>query len=247
MLARLAQSTRLKPRRFLSRLRVAGARLSRARDGSIAVLFAFALLALMTVVGASIDLANAFVARQKLSQVAVLACQYSNRTPIVQNSVSAGSTYTTQVNQFISTSLARQNFLLTQSNATPFTFTSGGAAMVSLASSVPTEFMKIARITSVPISVTMTCYSTPNVQTQPPAGSYVLQERFNKTITTWGGNSAFYLPNGSLGMPYSYTPSAFSTTVSYTGSSGVKFSKRILVLVASGRSKLMSLTLSSAK
>lgn len=71
----------------------------------MAGLFAFSFLALMSVVGASVDLAS--------------------------------STYTTQVNPFTSTSLARQNFLLIK--AAPFTFTAASSAIVSLASSAPTR------------------------------------------------------------------------------------------------------------
>mgnify|MGYP002381500500 CR=1 FL=1 len=203
-------------------MRRAGGDLLAARNGSITVLFAFSLLALLSVVGASIDLTTAFVARQKLSQVAVMACQYSNRTAIVQNSISAGLTYTSQMNQFITANLTSQAFPFAQTNATPFSFTSGGAASVSLAADVPTHFMKIARITSVPVSVSMPCYSTPNVQTQPPAGTYVLQERFNTPITT-GVGYTFYQRNGTQGIAYQFSPSGFSSTVAYTGSSGVKW------------------------
>ena len=51
--------------------------------GSIAILFAVSAIVLVTAIGAGIDLARAYQERQKLSEVAMLGCQYATRTDII--------------------------------------------------------------------------------------------------------------------------------------------------------------------
>lgn len=56
-----------------------------ARDvrGNIAMLFALSCSAAFIAMGAGLDLSRAFSARQRLSEVAALTCQYSVRPSIV--------------------------------------------------------------------------------------------------------------------------------------------------------------------
>jgi hypothetical protein len=183
---------------------------------------------IMTAAGAGMDLSQAYLARQKLSEVATLACQYASRPQVIQTSVpsysgsNGGATYTSQVNSFITKTLASQNFQLTQTNSSPFTYTQNGSASVSLSATVPTAFMKIASVQTIPISITTNCYgSASTILQRTPDGSnpYLIKESFEANGPS-GWTS--YAVNGSVSYPS--TPSAWTGATTYTGSNGTKWS-----------------------
>ena len=196
--------------------------------GNIALIFGLASMMIFTSMGAGLDLSRAYLARQKMSQVARLACQFASRPQIVDTSTASysgtggGSTYISLVNNFITTTWQSQNVNVTQSSASPFSYVQGSAAAVSLAASVPTTFMAIAGFTQMPISVTMQCYVTPaKVQQRipDPTSQYVLNESFEAGGTPGGYN--FYQPNGSAGTQP--TPTSYTSATGYTGAGGTQW------------------------
>ena len=142
----------------------------RDAQGGVAIIFALSATALIAFLGAGLDMSRAIVARQELSNVATMACQYSTRPSVYQVAYSNNngvSTYQSQVNSFITHSLSNQNFTLTQSTSTPFTYTTlGSTGQVSLSASVPTLFLPIVSINSLPVSVTISC-ATAQAQDAP--------------------------------------------------------------------------------
>ena len=220
---------------MLSRL-VAGLRkslpLARFKEdarGNVAIMFAFSLIAITVAVGGAMDLGRAYTARQKLYEVATLACQYASRPSVSQTdaasySGSNGQTaYASKVASFITVSLASQNFPYTQATGTPFTSTQNGPANVNLSANVPTTFMQIAGVTQMPISASVHCYDT--LSSVPPIvpngnSTTIVQEGFENsgcTGTCW----IYYPPTGTPGTTRSTSLSIPPTTVGYTGKSGV--------------------------
>jgi len=136
------------------------ARLRADARGGVAILFA--------ALGGAVDLGRAYSARQKLAEVATLACQYAGR-PSVVASVAAGDgfpdsrAYAAKVTGFIATSLKAQNFQYPQTTVRPFAYAPGGPADVALSASVPTSFMQVARVAQLPVSAATHCFD------QPPA------------------------------------------------------------------------------
>jgi len=127
---------------------------------------------------------------------------------------------------FITATLTQQNFKWTQTTATPFSYTPGGAgpASVTLSASVPTAFMQIMKVSTIPVAATMHCYDTAsNINPIVPNGSSgnVLSEGFENScnpIVCW------YLPNGTS-MAYEQgtaitVNNAFTSTIAYTGATG---------------------------
>ena len=196
----------------LSPLAAEGRRFRRADGGQIAILFGLASTAILLAAGSGMDLSRAYSARQKLSEVAVLACQYASRPVIAQTaSQNNGATYTSSVNSYITAALSTQQFGLTQGTASPFTFIQNGAANVNLTANVPTAFMQIAGVTQMPIAATSHCYDTP-----PVTSPYLIQEGFEASACT-GTCSNFY---GIPGRSLSTSTSSFTATPVYTGASG---------------------------
>jgi Flp pilus assembly protein TadG len=200
-------------------------RLWRDAQGSVAIIFALSAVALIAFLGAGLDLSRAYVARQELSNVATLTCQYSNRPLVYEVAYSNNNgvaTYAAQVNAFATQSLANQNFKLTQTNATPFTYAAlGSTAQVNLAASMPTLFLPIVAINSIPVTVTVTC-STGQTQPTPPAGTVVLSESFENAAcsgTCWGA----FQPNGTNKSFISTPVQSFPSTVGYVGASGAEW------------------------
>jgi Flp pilus assembly protein TadG len=119
----------------------------RSEQGSLTTVFALTLVLVVIATGGAIDLYGAYQNRQKLAQVAVLACQYASRPSIIQTASSSysgsggGATYVNNVNSFITNSLSSQGFRLSQATASPFTYTTGGTSDVALSANVPTSFM----------------------------------------------------------------------------------------------------------
>ncbi len=196
--------------------------------GNIAVIFGLSSIMIFTAMGAGLDLSRAYLAGQKLSQVATLACQYASRPSVVDtstasyNGTNGGAAYVSQVNGFINTTWQSQNVNLTQTNGSPFSYTQGGAANVNLSATVPTMFMQIVGFTQIPISVQNHCYDKPSsiVQRVPDtAGQYVIQESFEAGGTL--GTYKFYLPNGTNGTQT--TSTTYSSAVGYTGANGTQW------------------------
>jgi Flp pilus assembly protein TadG len=187
------------------------------RRGNIAMLFAVAAVMIVTGVGAGIDLARAYGARQRLSQTAILACQFASRPSINPSS----ATYMSKVTSFITATLTQQNFQWTQTNSAPYTYNPAGTSTVTLSASVPTSFMQIVHIATIPISATSTCNPTTGTQ------STVVSEGFEATTPSGCSNVCWYLPNGTT-SGYTVTGSfpqtnTFTSTVAYTGSTGAQW------------------------
>ena len=162
-----------------------------ATNGNVALVASISMLAISLAAGSSFDLARSYNARQKLSEVARLACQYAGRASIAQidtaaySGSNADAAYSAKVTSFISATWANQKLGLTQTNASPFTFTPGGAATVSLSASVTTSFLKLANMSAIPISVSLYCYDAPT-----PSGTtsaMPVQESFENTSLCGGG------------------------------------------------------------
>jgi Flp pilus assembly protein TadG len=198
--------------------------------GNIALIFGLASVMIFTGVGAGLDLSRAYLARQKLAQVATLACQYASRPAIVDTSTASysgsggGATYSSQVASFITTTWQNQNISLTQTYGTPFTYTQGGAANVTLAASVPTTFMQIAGFTTIPLQVQVHCYDTPSsvVQRVPDSNSDVLiKESFENAPNPMPYGWTTYLPNGSSGTQSN--PTGYNNAIGYAGAGGTQW------------------------
>lgn len=213
---------------LMARMRAAS--FLRSEQGSLTSVFALTLVLIVISTGGAVDLYGAYQNRQKLVQVAVLACQYASRPSIVQTASSTysgtggGATYVNNVNSFITNSLSSQAFKLTQTTASPFTYTANGTADVALSASVPTTFMTMFSINTVPISVTMHCYDSPsNIEQIVPNGNSTIvgQEGFENSYCT-GRCGAQWLVNGTQ-WDWSSTVAvhnSFTSTVGYTGVSG---------------------------
>jgi Flp pilus assembly protein TadG len=197
--------------------------------GNIALIFGLSAVMIFTAVGAGLDLSRAYLARQKMSQVATLACQYASRPAIIDTATASydgtggGTTYSTQVKSFIGTAWQSQNVNLSQINNTPFTYTQGGPANVTLTASVPTTFMQIAGYTAIPLQVQVHCYDTPNsIQQRVPDSNsdLLIKESFEAGPPS---SSGYYLtlPNGSSGTQSA--PTGYTGTVGYTGAGGTKW------------------------
>ena len=218
-------------KRWVVQLRGELGRFREDARGQIAIIFAISSLAILLGLGASVDLARAYSARQKLSEVATLACQYSTRPSVVQtgSSTYTGSngfqTYVSAVNAFATTSLASQSWPwptptgASGSQGAYFTATapSGGSTTpsnpsVTMAANVPTALMQLAHITQIPVQATINCQSV-TVSPQIVNPGYVLQEGFETPCTSY----CFTSPSGASGTTSTPTQS-FPATAGYTGS-----------------------------
>ncbi len=206
---------------------------ARGRRGAIAVTFALSIVAIMMAVGSGIDLARAYIARQQLSGVATLACQYANRPTIVALAFGSGGSaaYILNVNTFITAAVAGQHASWSQTTATPFTFTAGafpatssGAGNVALTASVPTSIMNMIGISSVPVSTSLLCFNALTGVPQPVADAattLLVNESFENSMNQ---HTAFYLPNGTSSGYETGTAipkvNAVPTTAGYVGPYG---------------------------
>ena len=201
------------------------ARFRVAAGGNVAIIFAFSLMGLTISLGGAVDLARAYSARQKLVEVATLACQYASRPSVIQtdatdytgqNGVSA---YTTAVTNFITTSLKAQNFQYTQTTTTPFSSTQNGPASVTLTASVPTTFMQVAQINQMAVAASVHCYDTP-AQINPVVNSpYLVFESFENPPASGCSSACYIQSNGTLGTPATAS-STFPSSPGFTGLSG---------------------------
>ncbi len=194
-------------------------------QGGVAIIFALSATALIAFLGAGLDMSRALVARQELSNVATLACQYSNRPTVYSVAYSNNNgvqAYATQVNSFITQSLSNQNFTLTQSTGTPYTYSGlGGAGQVSLTATVPTLFLPIVSINSLPVSVTIAC-ATGQTQTPTTSGSVIVSESFENSACSGTCWSTFQ-PSGAQNALSSTPINTFPSNVGYVGSSGTEW------------------------
>lgn len=197
--------------------------------GNVAVLFALSSPIILLAVGGGIELARGYNTSQQLTEVADLACQYASRPSVIEYATTSPGTYTSMVTSFIATSLQSQHFAFTQTNGTPFTFAQGGAANVTLRTTMPTVFAGIVNISTIPITATAHCYDSPSaIQQNVPNGSStnLVQEGFESS-SACNKPTCWYKPDGTVtpwcshcSIPYSDTQTG---TVGYTGTTGVKW------------------------
>ena len=210
------------------------------RSGQIVLVFALSTGAIFAGLGAGVDLAKAFAARQRLSDVATLACQYSTRPSVAQtaNSSYSGSngfqTYVNAVNAYVTASLANQKWGWaapkggSSSPGSYFTATPavGGNTpaaneptnpAVEMNASIPTSFGRLLNLTSIPIHAKITCQTlavAPQI-VNPPT---LLKEGFESSC------ASFCFSNPSGGSTTISTPtSSFPATAGYVGYNGFKW------------------------
>jgi len=203
------------------------ARLIQNRHGQISILFGFMSFSIMVGVAGSIDLMRAYQTRQKLSEAAVMACQYASRPSIVSTFNSSGLTaYKSQVNSFITNALGAQKVRLTQTTTQPFIYTGSGGGAVRLSATVNTSFFNIMGITSIPVAANSNCFDTITSINQPPSSSTptVLSETFATTGCTGSGACGYLYaaagastPVGSWGRTLTSATTTSSSTVGYSG------------------------------
>jgi len=199
--------------------------------GNVAVLFGIAVVMIFVAIGAGLDLARAYQTRQKLVEVAMLACQFATRPTIVapvaaSNAGTVQQTdYVSGVTSYINTSLRSQKLDVTQTTIAPFTYTPGGTSQVTLTATMPTAFMQIVNINSIPLKATASCFTTVAEVTSNNS-PYVVQEGFETAAVS--SNMDWYLPSGvvypwSNGVVTIPKVTTFNTGNIYTGSDGVKW------------------------
>ena len=133
------------------------------QSGSVAILFAVGAVMIFCAVGAGLDLSRAYQTKQKLAEVAMLGCQYATRSSIdapvaASNAGTLQDTdYVATVTSFIQTSLTGQKLAQAQTNSAPFTFTPGGSSQITLTATVPTLFMQIVHVSTIPRPDPMGC------------------------------------------------------------------------------------------
>ena len=199
--------------------------------GNVATIFAVASMGLLVATGAGMDLARAYFARQKLSEVATLTCQFAMRPSAVN--AGAAAYYAANVNQFASNELTTQNW---PANALPtggpsgtsstyFTATGAGVGngtqeptgVAELWYNMPTAFMKIVAVNQITVHAVMNC-QPPSQATPTTIGALVVNEGFET------GKSSYYFTNpagqtGALSSPLNTFPS----TAGYQGDNGNQF------------------------
>jgi Flp pilus assembly protein TadG len=197
--------------------------------GQVAILFALAGFSILIGVASAIDLMRAYQTRQKLSQTAVMACQYATRSSMLSTlSASGASTYNGKVNSFITNTLSAQRINGALTNASPFAYTGGGAVDLTLTANVKTTFLGILKIVQMPVSATSHCFDTIASINQPPMPTAAtISETFAVTGCT-GSSACGYMysapgtkvaiPGGSWGYTKTSPTTTSSSTIGYTGS-----------------------------
>lgn len=200
--------------------------LGRNCSGGVAIIFALTVTALVAFIGAGLDLSRAYVARQQLSNVATLTCQYSARPEVMTTAYSNSSavtTYVAQVNTFATQALSRQNFTLSQTQSAPFSYTGlGGTSSVSIATTVPTLFLQIVSINTIPVSLTMAC-NPGETESTSNNGTNVLTESFENSACSGNCYSTFN-SNGTQNHPPSSPNQTFPSTTGYVGTTNTQWS-----------------------
>lgn len=197
-------------------------------------MFALSAVMLVTGVGAGLDLVRVYNSQQKLTQVAALTCQYASTLAVQSLGLdnSTGQSTTASQTQLVSAVTSylvaswtsQQQVGYPQTTPTPFTTTAGGPGNVTVSANVPTTFMRLVGVTSVPVAATSHCYDTP--ATPRASDQNLVQEGFESApcgqgavcYTSRAGNSSGSSSNGS-----GATSSVIGTTPSYVGSGGSKW------------------------
>lgn len=216
--------------RLLSRCLAAFSRFAGHARGNVAIIFALSSVAIALGVGAALDLSGAYAARQRLSEVATLTCQYSVR-PSVVNTQSSNAAYAANptnpfafylatVNQFAANALAAQHMNAAQVSGASGTayYTQANASSTGttqLSMSYPTAFLRIINVNAIPVQAKMGCQNT-SQSSQVVTASTVLSEGFEVASCTV---FCFTLPSGVSGALQNPT-ATFGATPTYTGSSG---------------------------
>jgi Flp pilus assembly protein TadG len=192
--------------------------------GNVAIVFAFSVITITVALGGAVDVARAYSARQKLVEVATLACQYASRPSVIQTDATDYSgqngqaAYTTAVTNFITSSLKAQNFQYAQTTGTPFSSTQNGPANVNLTASVPTTIMQIAQIMQVPVSASVHCYDSAGSVAQVVNSPDLIVENFDQPTPPCNG-VCYINSTGTLGAPATPTTS-FPAAPAFTGTNG---------------------------
>ena len=227
-------------RRVLGLLGWVAKQFQRDARGNVAIIFAFASTAIVVGVGSGIDLSRGYAARQRLSQVATLTCQFSTRPSVVQtaNATYSGSsgfqTYLNTVNAYAASSLTTQHW-----NGTLPVSTSGGSGtnyfsatastgtgssttitpsntVTELFATVPTTFLSIINVKQMNVHAKVACNeagTTPQIVNP----NIIYQEGFETSCATYCDT----LPNGTQGTQS--TPSqTLPSSPSYTGATGTQ-------------------------
>ncbi len=197
-----------------------------ARNANVAILFALATPMILLAIGGGLELARAYESTQQLTEVANLACQYASRPSIIQNATAANSaTYVAAVDSFITSSLAGQEFSLSQTNSAPFSFVPNGAANVNLTSTMPTVFAGIVIDDDTDFRQRPLLRYPEQRRSIVPNGAanVITQEGFEAT-SRCTNHTCWYEANGTV-TPYCtgcYIPETQSqpASPSYTGSHG---------------------------
>jgi len=222
------------------------------KRGQIAVIFALSSSAIVVALGASVDLSRAYAARQKLSEVAELTCQYSVRPSVVAIAnasyastygASGGfSTYVATVNTFASNALTAQHWsgpTPTAPSGTYFTATAAAATYTSqtgtaptnptveISASVPTYFLRIVNINSVTVHAKIGCLSaasTPQITsaTATPSNSSTNYYVMQEGFENTCAATCDINPYGGL-TPLSTPTQTTPSAPMYTGNYGTKW------------------------
>ena len=217
----------------------AGRRFGLDTSGNVAIIFVVASSVMLLATGAGVDLARAYFARQKLSQVATMTCQYATRPSAVNTG--ANAYYVAGVNTFASNALTTQNWPASDlptggpngTSSTYFTATGAGASnntqeptgTAELWYKMPTTFMKMFAVNQITVHAVMSCQppAQPPAPTQgllPPAQSGMLL--VNEGFET--GKPSYYFTNPSGQTGTSSTPqNTFPLTAGYQGDGGNQF------------------------
>ncbi len=201
-----------------------------ARDtrGNVAIIFALASTAMLVGIGSGIDLSRAYFARQKLSEVATLTCQFATRPSAYD--VGAMALYTANVNQFASSTLTSQNWpaaSLPTGGASGAYFTATGASSTSsaqvptgiaeLSYNMPTSFLKIINVSQITVHAMMNCQPPAKASSTTPGATLV-----NEGFETGHTGYYFTLPSGQVGTQS--TPlQTFPASAGYQGDNGNQF------------------------
>jgi len=214
-------------RRLITFLRIIRRSFVLNRRGAVAIIFAVSALTLVLAVGAGTDLQRAYTARQQLSAVATFTCQYANRPTVVSLAFGSGGTtaYTASVNSYYALALADQNAGWTQTTATPFTYTQGGAGNVTLTATVATSIIQIIGIKTLPVGVSAQCFAVLASTPQQPVADATATMLINEGFENAGHDPiTWYLPTGTYaGYDGLGSISATSTALThpgYVGSNG---------------------------
>jgi len=198
----------------------------REPSGGVAIIFALTATTLVALLGAGLDLSRAYVARQQLSNVAALTCQYSARPEVMSTAYSntnGTATYIAQVNAYATRALAQQNFNLTQNQTSPFSYTGlGGTSSVSLSATVPTLFLPIVSINSLPVSMVMSCHPGETESTSN-SGTTILTESFENSACS-GVCYTTFNSDGTKNQPPSVPGQTFPSTTGYVGTTNTQWS-----------------------